>query len=143
MERTWFLLIFRWGDGTGFALAQTIQRRWPGLPVIFLTGFVDFAVEGYEYQPLDFLVKPVRKERLERALTYAKKRLQQAPSGEITVGICTEDGFRMFRPGEVSYAEKAGRRVRICCRDSGSFDVMDSLGKLEEVLESHGFYRCH
>ena len=146
LERVEADLVFtdiQMADGTGFGLARMIQRRWPGLLVVFLTGFSDFAVEGYEYQPLDFLVKPVGTERLERALAYALKRLQAPATEEITVGICTENGFRMFHPSEISYAEKVGRRVRVLCRDGGEFWVTDTLSKLEDLLEDYSFYRCH
>ncbi len=130
-------------DGSGFQLSRAIQKRRPELPIIFLTGHAGLALEGYEYRPLDFLVKPVRRERLEQALAYARERLQAAPAAEVSVALRTESGLRLFRPSEIAYVEKTLHKVRILCRDGREFSSAVSLQEVADALETHGFYRCH
>jgi two-component system response regulator AlgR len=60
----------------GLELAAT-----PGIPpVIFTTAHVQFAADAFDLDAVDFLAKPVRAERLERALDRARRRMVAAPS---------------------------------------------------------------
>src|SRR5215203_7137641 len=52
----------------GMALARLLRRFADPPAVVFVTGHPDAAVEAFEIQALDFLVKPVSRERLESAL---------------------------------------------------------------------------
>ena len=69
--------------GSGFELAEQIHRRRPETLVVFLTGYADFAVDGYLYGPVDFLVKPVSRDRLDRAMARLSERLGQERRDEL------------------------------------------------------------
>jgi DNA-binding LytR/AlgR family response regulator len=47
--------------------------------IIFQTAFHEFAVRAFEHEALDYLVKPVRRERLAQALDRARARLAARP----------------------------------------------------------------
>ena len=56
-------------DGTGFDLLEQLTD----VPqVIFVTAFNDYAIKSFEYNALDYLLKPVRQERLKHALDKVK-----------------------------------------------------------------------
>ena len=46
-------------DTNGFSIAEYIGQHCPGVQYIFLTGYADFAARSYEYEALDYLIKPV------------------------------------------------------------------------------------
>ena len=52
----------------GIELARLLRRFDDPPEVVFLTGHADAAVEAFEVQALDFLVKPVTRDRLDAAL---------------------------------------------------------------------------
>lgn len=52
----------------GLALARAIEQEYPGVPVVMVTAHAEHAVEAFEVPVRDYLLKPVRRERLERAL---------------------------------------------------------------------------
>lgn len=52
----------------GLALARSIERGFPGVPVVMVTAHAEHAVEAFEVAVRDYLLKPVRRERLVRAL---------------------------------------------------------------------------
>ena len=58
----------------GMALARLLRRFADPPAVVFVTGHPDAAVEAFEIQALDFLVKPVSRERLEAALDRVGQR---------------------------------------------------------------------
>ena len=65
----------------GMALARLLRRFADPPAVVFVTGHPDAAVEAFEIQALDFLVKPVSRERLESALgrVEAQSRPRRTP----------------------------------------------------------------
>ncbi|MFW5816493.1 MAG: LytR/AlgR family response regulator transcription factor [Wenzhouxiangella sp.] len=67
-------------DGVEAARRLQGQARPPA--IIFVTAFERYAVDAFDVQALDYLVKPVRSERLDQALARAAARLQalQAPA---------------------------------------------------------------
>ncbi|RUS46665.1 response regulator transcription factor [Cohnella sp. AR92] len=54
----------------GMSLSRLLLERDPFLSVIFVTGFDDYAVQAFEVNALDYLMKPVKEQRLAR--TWAK-----------------------------------------------------------------------
>ncbi len=57
----------------GMALARALQEQTAAPAIIFCTAWSDQAVEAFECDAVDYLVKPVRKERLETALDKARR----------------------------------------------------------------------
>src|SRR5213079_1261140 len=66
----------------GMALARLLRRFADPPAVVFLTGHPDAAVEAFEVQALDFLVKPVTRERLESALTRVEQHVRGAEAAK-------------------------------------------------------------
>ena len=52
----------------GLTLARAIEREFPGVPVVMVTAHAEHAVEAFEVAVRDYVLKPVRRERLARAL---------------------------------------------------------------------------
>lgn len=131
--------------GSGFELAEEIHARSPETLVVFLTGYANFALEGYIYGPVDFLVKPVSHERLEQTLARIETRLaqMQQPKGHSRLGLPTEDGYRLVDPEEIAWLEKDARRVKVVWKDGTWAHTGKSMQELEEMLGDYGFFRCH
>jgi two-component system, LytTR family, response regulator len=67
------LLDINMPDINGIEVAQQLQNK----PVIFTSAYPEFAVNAYEIEALDFIKKPVTRERLEKALHKAEKTLSE------------------------------------------------------------------
>jgi len=63
----------------GMALAKTLQTR-PGVEVVFVTAFDHFALEAFEVNAVDYLLKPVKPNRLAMAIEKAKRRRTLSPA---------------------------------------------------------------
>lgn len=57
----------------GLELALRIQEQCPGVIVIFVTAHAQYALDAFKVHPLDFLLKPVRRARLDECITYLRK----------------------------------------------------------------------
>lgn len=109
--------------------------------VIFTTAHSDHALEAFEANAHDYLVKPVSRERLERALTKVGQR-KQAPqeAWRIVVADGSTKHFVDARRVECFAADQKYVRFQFEGRD---FLTRDSLDALEERLRPFGFLRVN
>jgi len=85
------LLDIRMPEMDGIEVARHLHTLATPPAVIFTTAYSDYAIQAFEAQAIGYLVKPVRRERLERALQQAS-RLSR--SGMATVAAATGQGSR-------------------------------------------------
>jgi len=105
----------------GLALARVIEQEFPGVPVVMVTAHAEHAVEAFEVAVRDYLLKPVRRERLARAL----ERVAQA-GGKADIDNPT---LRL----------KIGRRERLVRLDEIDCFVADEKCVLARSATMEGF----
>ncbi|MCI9614324.1 MAG: response regulator transcription factor [Dorea sp.] len=127
-------------DMSGFALAAHLEAEHEGVPYVFLTGHADFAVESYEYEPVDFLTKPVDTARLGR--TFERVEKKTSPSAG-KVAVRTGQDYVLVAPKEISYICKEKRKIWIRLKDGREYQSAVSLDELEQIFGDYGFFRCH
>ncbi len=125
---------------SGFALAECIEEKHKEIPYVFLTGHADFAVESYEYEPVDFLTKPVDVPRLAKTFARVGKRHL---SGNEKVAVRTGQEYTLVEPKEICYICKEKRKVFIRLKDGREYQVAQALDELERIFVDYGFFRCH
>ncbi|MEK0314844.1 response regulator [Cohnella sp. 56] len=59
----------------GTEVARAIRQTSPHIPVVFTTAYAEYAVEAFEIQSTDYLLKPVTKERLQHAVDRIEQSL--------------------------------------------------------------------
>jgi len=126
----------------GFALADYIRKRFPDIAVVFQTGHAGYALEGYEYDPADFLVKPVTAINIERAVRHMKERLNRNSDSAVDldekIGISTGKGFSIVTVKDILFAEKSGRKVL-----DERIETNYSLKELHTILSPYDFIFTH
>ncbi len=137
----------------GFEVVQHLEKV-PG--IVFVTAYDEYAVRAFEANAIDYLLKPVQPERLERALARIRGRGEQPSDTEYA------DRARVLareRSGPVRrIAARRGKRIVIIpLREIIRFEIEDKLvfaitagdrllvertiGELEQMLEPAGFLR--
>ncbi len=56
------------GELSGMTLAKEIQAKYPSVQIVFLTAYAQFAVDAFELEAVDYLVKPVTVTRLKKTM---------------------------------------------------------------------------
>jgi len=130
----------------GLALARAL-RSMPGAPaVVFVTAHAEHAVAAFELEAVDYLTKPVRRERLQAALQKVQKvaQLRQAGAGdEPAATLLIQDRGRTERVplSEVLYFKAELKYITV--RTSARTYILDaSLSDLEERHAAE-FLRVH
>lgn len=144
------LLDVQMPGASGTTLAATLRSQAPRTAVIFVTAHAEHAVQAFELEAVDYLTKPVRRERLQQALQRAVLRLQQqgvaadaaaaAPQERI---ITVSDRGRVVRVpvAEVLYLKAELKYVTLRTA-AHAYVLDDSLSDLEQRL-GEGFIRIH
>jgi len=128
----------------GLSVARSL--RGGGLPlVIYVTAHQDHALEAFDTGAVDYLLKPVRKERLQGALAKARSQLAgvKPPPAEVRriVGRIGSD-MHMISTADVIAFQAAGDSVTILTQ-TGRYYSDHTLKALEEKLPPPRFRRIH
>ena len=133
-------------DGTQLAAELRGQDRSPA--VVFVTAHAEHAVKAFDLDAVDYVTKPVRRERLQAALQRAAQRLalptpEPAPEVEEEPVLIVSDRGRVVRVpmSEVLYL-KAELKYVTLRTPLRTYVLDDSLAELEERLGSR-FLRVH
>ena len=126
----------------GLAVVRSLSaERAPA--IIFVTAYENHALAAFEVGAIDYLLKPVRRERLEKALDKARKQMKPPPpeNPRKIVGRRGSDMY-LLDPSEVVAFQAEGELVHVVT--TGQKYLADhSLKALEDKLDPKRFRRIH
>ena len=120
--------------------------------VIFVTAYHDYAVEGYELDAVDYLVKPVSFERFVRAIAKLKRMLGQEsvslnndynPNPEAFVYLKVDKQMQKVLINDIVYIESWKDYIKLFQSNGKSLLVKQSISAMENLLSEHKFLRVH
>ena len=127
-------------SGISFARSLTLSPL-----IIFTTAYPEYAVEGFELNALDYLVKPYSFERFFKAVNRAKERLLKLNSeGDTTRKIILKADKKIYSISfsEIKYIEGQGDYLKIHLVDK-VLVVHQTLKSIMESLPEEEFMRIH
>ncbi|WP_149179662.1 LytTR family DNA-binding domain-containing protein [Streptomyces sp. TRM49041] len=129
---------------TGLDVARLLAGFAKPPLVVFVTAHEGFAVQAFDLKAVDYVLKPVRKERLAEAVGRVSDLAEPAPAGTVAEQIPVElGGVTRFVPvDDIAYVEAQGDYARLHT-DGGSHLVRIPLSTLEERWAARGFVRIH
>jgi DNA-binding LytR/AlgR family response regulator len=125
----------------GLELASVLGRFKEPPRVVFVTAHMEHAVEAFDLRAVDYLLKPVREERLREAVRRVCDTGASVPDEE-TLPVELGGVTRFVARSEVRYVEAQGDYVRLHTA-AGSHLVRMPLSTLEERWRDAGFLRIH
>ena len=124
---------------TGMELARELRAGEDWVSILFVTGHEEYALEGYEVQPIQFLMKPLNWEKLREALRTDWKRNHRPKT------VLLQKGYRnlRLRLSSVVYVETDGNHGVRIFQEDGEERFPMGLSELERLFSDHRFLRCH
>ena len=135
----------------GLDLARVLRRFASPPAVVFVSAYDSHAVEAFDLRAVDYVMKPVREERLTEAVRRVDeaRTVAAAPAAAATPGTDDESiavelagVTRFVKRSDVRYVEAHGDYARLVT-DEGRHLVRVSLAHLEEEWADAGFVRIH
>ena len=133
----------------GFELLEMLDE----VPlVVFTTAFDEFAIKSFEYNALDYLLKPINPKRFGESIAKIKKRLSPKSEGkgsnqhllELDKQIFIKDGEKcwLVKVENISLFETVGNYTRVYF-DGNRPLIYKSLTQIEEKLPNKVFFRAN
>lgn len=126
---------------SGISFLRTLIK--PPL-VIITTAYPQYAVDGFDLEVVDFLLKPFSFERFYKSVNKAKERLIPKPFNPLTRKISVKSDKRIYQIDldELLFVEACGDYTTICCTDK-KLIAHETLKSWEEKLKGHFFQKIH
>lgn len=130
---------------TGIDLVRIIQHT--GTKVIFTTAYAQYALDGYEYDVVDYLLKPITFARFLVAVNKAKKRIHELPvtrtdTPPAYIFVKTEYRLQKVMLADILYLE--GLRDYIAVHTTtGKILSLERMKNMEGILPPNIFLRIH
>lgn len=145
---------------TGMEVAREILHDELPVGIIFTTAYEKFALEAFDVNAIDYLLKPIRQSKLDLALKKIRNRL---PEGRQDIDIFQNfienylkrdhqsvrfisvyrgEKIIPLKISSIHFAEARGRNVWIFTNE-GEFQTPLNFRQAEEILVSPDFFTCH
>jgi DNA-binding LytR/AlgR family response regulator len=130
---------------TGLEMAQVLSRFRKPPPVVFVTAHDAHAVEAFELQAVDYVLKPVRADRLAEAVRRVVDGGERATATPQAAQIPVERAgvIRFIDRTDVTHVEAKGDYACLHTVAGDSYLIRSPLSTLEEEWGPAGFVRIH
>jgi DNA-binding LytR/AlgR family response regulator len=145
---------------TGFEVARQIVDREPTPAIVFVTAYDQHAIEAFEVNAVDYLLKPVEPARLDTAVQRVRRRHAEAQplndhlqrivelvegrqSRREQVAVKVGERFLLVQAEEIIFASMADESINIVTSHAAGTCNYRTLDELQARLDPATFWRVH
>ncbi len=150
---------------TGFEVARRLVRAGVEAQLVFVTAYDQHAIEAFEVNAVDYLLKPVEATRLEQALQRARRRVDAERVGPVgplndqlerivkmmagrqirreQVALKVGERFMLVQAEEIIFASLADESINIVTGQVSGTSNYRTLDDLQARLDPEVFWRVH
>ena len=144
------------GDGLSFEIFKTVEIN---CPVIFTTAYDEYAIKAFELNSIDYLMKPINREKLQKSVDKFNKLSQQySPIDLKKLVNLLDDEKRDFKQrflvyvgeqivsvqtSDIAYFYSVEKSTFLKTHSGKSYGFDLSLDKLEKLLSPKDFFRIN
>jgi two-component system LytT family response regulator len=148
------------GDGSGFDLLEEVNKRGKlNSQIVFITAHEQYAIKAFRFSALDFLLKPVDPDELEKVISKIKNVLVKSESvahidlllenirkkvdNFKRIALSTADGIHLFEISDIIRCESEDNYTKFYIKNNKPVLISKTLKEYEDLLTEHGFERIH
>lgn len=124
----------------GMTAAKKIRAVDPRVLIVFVTNYVQYAIEGYAVDATDFLLKPVTAFAFAEHFKKIQAKLAAREVPTLTIHVNAEL-VRLNLP-DISFIESRGHYLTIHTA-AQTYTLLEAMKKMEAQLAPHHFFRCN
>lgn len=140
----------------GFQLLESLPEI--NFDLVFTTSYDQYAIKAIRFSALDYLLKPIDREELQKAVNKAGKRqsgsinqqlqlllqkINQPATRVNKVAMPTMEGLQMINVADIISCASDSNYTILHLKDKQKLVVSRTLKEIEEILEEHSFVRVH
>ncbi|NMH29554.1 LytR/AlgR family response regulator transcription factor [Flavobacterium silvaticum] len=148
-------------DGSGFDILEQLALRQgkSQTNIVFITAHEQYAIKAFRFSALDFLLKPVDPEELQKVINKIKAAVQKNDGfahidlllenirkkvdNFKRIALSTSEGIHLFEISDIIRCESDDNYTKFYIRGSKPILISRTLKEYEELLAEHGFERIH
>lgn len=144
-------------DGTGFDLMKQVTH--PSFQLIFVTAHNQYAIEAFQFSAIDYLLKPVDPDALQKSIQKAIRNIRSKDLGrqiefllhqlhdkhdqEKKIVLKDIDNIYFVKVNDILYCLAEGTYTKFFLQNRPPVIVSKNLKEYENMLEPLGFIRTH
>lgn len=129
----------------GIQTAREIRWNDKDSQIVFVTSEKSFALESFDVNPINYILKPANQEKIFNTLDLAFSRIKTEENERIT--IKTKEGLKSFSTDEVIYIEYSNHIVRYILTNKNTIQTVTQRISFDDYIsqniKSSFFVRCH
>ena len=148
-------------DGTGFDILEQLAQKYGKslFHIVFITAHEQYAIKAFRFSALDFLLKPVDPEELEKVVikintvlekndSYAHidlllENIRRKVDNFKRIALSTSDGIHLFEISDIIRCESEDNYTKFFIKNHKPVLISKTLKEYEDLLGEHGFERIH
>lgn len=148
-------------DGTGFDILEQLAQRngKSSFHIVFITAHEQYAIKAFRFSALDFLLKPVDPEELQKVIVKIKNVLEKTDNyahidlllenirkkvdNFKRIALSTSDGIHLFEISDIIRCESEDNYTKFFIKNHKPVLISKTLKEYEDLLGEHGFERIH
>lgn len=134
---------------SGTSLAKEISERSLKTKIVFVTAYDDYAVEAFELEVLDYVLKPISKQRINQAIDKVEKYLVEKWKGYSNsfeprkrLAVWTNESIKLVAVEDVICFEVVNKKLMVMTKD-GLYEMTESLATILTQLDKNQFCQCY
>ncbi len=149
------------GDGTGFDILEQLAAKVGKVTsnIVFITAHEQYAIKAFRFSALDFLLKPVDPEELQKVVEKLKKvldkndnyahidllleNIRKKVDNFKRIALSTSDGIHLFEISDIIRCESEDNYTKFYIKNNKPVLISKTLKEYEDLLTEHGFERIH
>ena len=124
----------------GLTTARKLRRRDDKVLLVFVTSMLQYAVQGYSVDAMDFIVKPVTYTGLKLCMDRVVRRLNETTP--VRLRFTNREGTHSVDAAEICYIESLEHKI-VVHTVQGEIQSDMSLAAAEKMVKALLFFRCH
>ncbi len=124
----------------GLETARRIRARDADVVIMFVTNIAQYAINGYEVEAVDYVLKPISYYDFAMKLARAMRRVRQKRPDSLILN--TQSGIVQLNSADILYVEVLDHYLTYHLAQK-TYEVRGSFREHEAILRQHNFSRCH
>ncbi len=148
-------------DGTGFDILEKLAAKNETIKtnIVFITAHEQYAIKAFRFSALDFLLKPVDPEELQKVIQKIEsvienrndyshidlllENIRKKVDNFKRIALSTSDGIHLFDISDIIRCESTDNYTKFYIKDNKPVLISKTLKEYEELLTPHKFERIH
>lgn len=148
-------------DGTGFDILEKLKQKNGEIKtnIVFITAHEQYAIKAFRFSALDFLLKPVDPDDLQKVIAKINAEIEKNNSFSHIdlllenirkkvdnfkrIALSNSDGIHLFEVNDIIRCESEDNYTKFFIKNAKPVLISKTLKEYEELLSEHGFERIH